>query len=168
MGARAIIDTYRLDDAGCHWVQGGADNENNCCHFADGPITAVFGERRAVLKTDIGAALTRAAGSRMRKVAGMRMIRHESYAAAVNAKRPFLAFHKGLITKRYKEYMDDAAFDAACEVYAQEWRNRYICGDRNCQNRDCPQHWPNAEHEPRAVASRAPCSCSASGSGEAP
>lgn len=55
--------------------------------------------------------------------------------------QPTITFQGG--PPQREEYLDDTAFEAACEVYAQEWRLRYICGDHNCQNRDCPQHWPN-------------------------
>jgi len=42
-----------------------------------------------------------------------------------------------------EEYEDDAGFATACEVYETEWRAQYECGDANCTNRDCPQHWPD-------------------------
>jgi len=41
-----------------------------------------------------------------------------------------------------EEYLDDQAFLNACLVYEEEWRAQYECGETNCQNRDCPQHWP--------------------------
>lgn len=42
-----------------------------------------------------------------------------------------------------EEYMGDIAFENACELYAEEWRAWYTCGAVNCQDRNCPQHWPN-------------------------
>lgn len=37
----------------------------------------------------------------------------------------------------------DEFFDLACAEYADEWRAKYKCGDRKCENRDCPEHFPD-------------------------
>lgn len=55
--------------------------------------------------------------------------------------QPTTTFPEG--APQREEYGDDAAFSAACDAYDKEWRAAYVCGDGNCQNRDCPQHWPN-------------------------
>ncbi len=41
-----------------------------------------------------------------------------------------------------EEFEGDAAFYSANLKYEEEWRQQYTCGDADCQNRDCPQHWP--------------------------
>jgi len=41
-----------------------------------------------------------------------------------------------------EEYEDDASHNAACRIYANEWREHYECMDAACRNRDCPQHSP--------------------------
>ncbi len=41
-----------------------------------------------------------------------------------------------------EEYIDDQGFADACKSYEEEWRATYICGDGDCKNRDCPQHFP--------------------------
>lgn len=43
-----------------------------------------------------------------------------------------------------EEYNTDQDFHADCLVYAQEWRETYRCGNTDCQNRDCPEHFPEA------------------------
>lgn len=42
-----------------------------------------------------------------------------------------------------EEYEDDESFCVAGLEYEQEWREEYICGDANCRNTDCPQHFPS-------------------------
>ena len=42
------------------------------------------------------------------------------------------------------EYESDYWHEVAAAKYAREWREQYICGDRACRNRDCPQHFPGS------------------------
>lgn len=42
-----------------------------------------------------------------------------------------------------EEYDSDDYFASACSEYCQEWRNTFVCGDNDCRNRDCPQHFPD-------------------------
>lgn len=69
-----------------------------------GGRTAKFGPMRRYTMGDYG---------RQRKRLTSATSRSGSYAAAVNAQRPFLAFHKGLVKKKFYEHMDAAAGSAA-------------------------------------------------------
>lgn len=42
-----------------------------------------------------------------------------------------------------EEYLTDRSFAAACLLYEEEWRGAYKCGDAECKNRDCPEHFPS-------------------------
>jgi len=44
-----------------------------------------------------------------------------------------------------EEYLSDHSFHLACLLYESEWRAAYICGEKDCRNRDCPQHYPSLE-----------------------
>ena len=72
-----------------------------------------------------------------------------------NVKAPFPG-HRKIVSKFWiqptpsfpeapqrEEYTDDATFDSDRRRYEEEWRAIYFCNDGNCQNRDCPQHWPS-------------------------
>lgn len=41
-----------------------------------------------------------------------------------------------------EEYDGYKEFHRAGIEYEKEWRAMYTCGDANCKNRDCPQHFP--------------------------
>jgi hypothetical protein len=99
------------------------------------PITrgweATFGELRSVTRPYLGGQVLRIVSSATRTLTGatkaklrefgLRVphrglgtsIHTSSYSAAVDALYPFMRFHKGLITKPFYEYMDEAAGPAA-------------------------------------------------------
>lgn len=46
------------------------------------------------------------------------------------------------IAPQREQYESDLDHQLDCEQYAKEWRQQYECCDSNCQNPDCPQHYP--------------------------
>ncbi len=40
-----------------------------------------------------------------------------------------------------EEYDNDFWHLEACKKYAAEWLDEYICGNTNCLDRSCPQHF---------------------------
>lgn len=44
-----------------------------------------------------------------------------------------------------EEYEADAAFEYDCLKYEREWRETYICGNEQCQDRSCPHHFPSRQ-----------------------
>ncbi len=53
--------------------------------------------------------------------------------------QPTFSFPDG--APQREEYDGDELFKSVCLKYEIEWRAEYICNDKNCKNRDCPQHF---------------------------